>query len=151
MESGAYRTEGSGLSGLWFTWLAAMATGGFLIGKRLGRDDRRAMLTLLVAFLLMAVWSWLVHHPAVMVQVLPLWMLSHIEGVGAVPIFMVVTGVAWSKATTPNHKRLTILAVFFGCIFFLQGSLWMLQAVTRVLLRASCMRDGLTALRHPDQ
>ncbi|MEX2214448.1 MAG: cysteine peptidase family C39 domain-containing protein [Phycisphaeraceae bacterium] len=112
---------------LWFTFLAALAAGGFLLGRRLGREDRRAVLTMLVAFTMMAVWSWLVHHPAVMVQILPLWMLSHIEGVGAVPIFMIVTGVAWARATLPGHKRLTILAAFFGGIFFLQGSLWMLQ------------------------
>jgi hypothetical protein len=119
----------------WFIWLSVLALGGLMLGVRLGRGhDRRAVFVLVVAVVLIALWSWLQRNPAVAVNAIPVWLLTHIEGAGAVPLFMLVTGVAWSRARKPAQKRLTILAAFFGGLFFLQGSMWMLQSTPHSVL-----------------
>ncbi len=131
------------MSAIWFTWLALLAVGGFLLGTRLGRgNDRRAAGAMLLAVGLIGLWTWLQRNPSVAVNAIPLWLLSQVEGAGAVPLFMLLTGVAWSRAKLPNQKRLTILAAFFGGIFFLQGSLWMLQTTPRSALGST--RNGGT-------
>lgn len=114
---------------LWFGILALTAVGGFMLGRRLGCGPaHRAWLGMLVALGVMTLWTWLLRHPAVAVNALPVEMLSYVEGGGAVPLFMVIVGVAFGKAQTPGQRRLTVLAAFFGGVFFLQGSMWMLQS-----------------------
>ncbi len=123
------------MSVLWFSWLATLALGGFLLGLRIGRGEaRRACGAMILAVALIGLWAWLLHRPSVAVQALPVWLLTHVEGIGAVPLFMFITGVAWSRAVLPHQKRLTILASFFGGLFFLQGSMWMLQSSPRSVL-----------------
>ena len=123
----------------WFILLAVLAVFGFVAGNWMSRGSRQR--TVLVgggALGLLAIWVWLLHHPAVAVHVLPVSVLAHVEGVGAVPLFMAIVGVAWTNASLPRQRRITILAAFFGGIFFLQGSLWMLQsAPARVLGESS--------------
>lgn len=132
-----------------FTWLATLAVGGFLLGMRLGRgSDRRAVVVLLMAISLIGLWSWLLRNPSVAVNAVPVWLLSHVEGAGAVPLFMVVTGVAWSRAQRPSQKRATILAAFFGVVFFVQGSMWMLQTTPRSVLGSK--RQGVLTMQSQD-
>ncbi len=123
----------------WFILLSVLAVLGFIAGNRLSRGSRqRAALVGGGALSLLAIWVWLLHHPAVAVHVLPVSVLAHVEGVGAVPMFMAIVGVAWTNASLPRQRRITILAAFFGGIFFLQGSIWMLQsAPARVLGESS--------------
>lgn len=147
---GLRREEGVRVSVLWFSWLAALALGGFLLGTRLGRGDaRRACGAMVLSVSLIALWAWLSRNPAVAVNAIPVWLLSHIEGIGAVPLFMIVTGVAWSRAQLPHQKRLTILAAFFGGIFFLQGSMWMLQTSPRSVL-GSARSQGAVVMQTQD-
>lgn len=130
---------------LWFTSMAALGVAGFMVGNRLGRgNDRRAWLTMLVALGLITLWAWLLRNPSIAVRAIPVWMLSHIEGVGAVPLFMIITGVAWSRAQHPHQKRVTVLAAFFGGLFFLQGSLWMLQTTPRNVLGGTHTEGAVT-------
>ena len=113
---------------VWFSFLVALGVGGFCLGARAGRAGRsRAIAAMMLAIGLIGLWAWLLHNPSVAVLVIPVSVLSYLEGAGAVPMFMVVVGVAWSLAQLPHQKRLTILAAFFGGVFFLQGSVWMLQ------------------------
>ncbi len=138
------------MSGLWFTWLALLALGGFLLGNRLGRGDaRRALVAMFAAVALIAAWTWLMRNPAVAVNAMPVWFLSHVEGSGSVPLFMLVTGIAWSRAQLAHQKRLTILAAFFGGLFFLQGSMWMLQTTPRSVLGGS-RSPGMITLQSQD-
>lgn len=133
----------------WFTWLAALGLCGFLLGVRLGRgNDRRAFVVLVASIGLIVLWSWLLKNPSVAVNAIPVWLLSHVEGAGAVPLFMLVTGIAWSKAQRPSQKRLTILAAFFGAVFFLQGSMWMLQSTPRSVLGST--RQGMVTMQTQD-
>jgi len=133
------------LSGLWFTWLALLAIGGFLLGNRLGRgDSRRACTAMIASVVLIAGWTWLMRNPAVALGAMPIWFLSHVEGTGSVPLFMLVTGIAWSRAQLAHQKRLTILAAFFGGLFFLQGSMWMLQSTPSSVLGSTRSTTGIT-------
>jgi predicted double-glycine peptidase len=63
--------------------------------------------------------------------------LRHTEGVGAVPLFMIVIGVAWSRARRPRQRRMTALAACFGAVYFVQGSMWMLQSTPTAVLGAT--------------
>lgn len=123
----------------WFILLSVLAVLGFIVGNRLSRSSRqRAILVGGGSLTLLAIWVWLLHHPAVAVHALPVSVLAHVEGVGAVPLYMAIVGVAWAHACLPRQKRITILAAFFGGVFFLQGSIWMLQsAPARVLGESS--------------
>ncbi len=133
------------MSGLWFTWLALLAIGGFLLGNRLGRgDSRRACTAMIASVVLIAGWTWLMRNPAVALGAMPIWFLSHVEGTGSVPLFMLVTGIAWSRAQLAHQKRLTILAAFFGGLFFLQGSMWMLQSTPSSVLGSTRSTTGIT-------
>lgn len=113
----------------WFTSIAALSTlawaGGYYLGKRSAATARSALLGGLAC---MVTWGWLHYHPAVAVKVIPLTVLTRIEGVGSVPFFMLLLGLAWSRARLPRQKRVISWAIMFGGVFFLNGSLWMLQS-----------------------
>jgi Peptidase C39 family len=126
----------------WFTALAALAVLGFCAGHRLGRGPAyRAWASLAMSLLLLFVWSWLERHPAVAVNAIPPHVLSYLEGAGGVPFFMFIIGVAWSRSRLPRQRRVTALAAVMGTIYFLQGSLWMIQTTPSSALGQSPGRD----------
>lgn len=73
------------------------------------------------------IWAWLTRHPAVAVRVIPLEVLSRMEGIGAAPFFAFVIGVAWSMGELRRQRALIVMASIVGAGYFLQGGLWMLQ------------------------
>lgn len=108
---------------------------GFRLGHRVGQGaDRRTWSTLIVALGMLGLWTWLQHHPGIAVRVIPVGLLSYIEGVAGVPVFLFITGVAWARATRMHQKRLTALAACLGGVIFLQGSMWMLQTTPSAAL-----------------
>lgn len=113
----------------WFVTIASLASlawaGGYYLGKK---SVAVARATLLAGLTCMAVWGWLHYHPAVAVKLIPLAVLSPIEGVGSVPIFMLLLGLAWSRARLPRQKRVITWAIMFGAVFFIHGGMWMLQS-----------------------
>lgn len=113
----------------WFISIAALSSlawaGGYYLGKRSVSVARSAVL---VGLTCLIVWSWLHYHPSVAVRVIPLAILTRIEGVGSVPIFMFLLGLAWSRARVPRQKRVITWAIMFGWVFFLNGALWMIQS-----------------------
>ncbi len=113
----------------WFISIAALSSLAWAGGYYLGNHSvpvARATLVLGLGCLL--AWGWLRYHPAVALELIPLPLLSRIEGVGSVPFFMLLLGLAWSRAQIPRQKRLISWAVMFGWVFFLNGALWMLQS-----------------------
>lgn len=119
----------------WFFLLALLAATGFRLGHRVGLGaDYRAWITLVMALGLLAFWTWLQHHPGIAVRIIPVQLLSYIEGVASVPVFLFIIGVAWARATGMQQKRLTILAGCLGGVFFLQGGMWMLQTTPSAAL-----------------
>lgn len=113
----------------WFISIASVCSlawaGGYYLGRRSAATARA---TLIAGLACMGIWTWLTYHPAVAVVLIPLPILSSIEGVGSVPFFMLLLGLAWSKARIPRQKRLITWAIMFGAVFFLNGGLWMLQS-----------------------
>ena len=113
----------------WFVSIASISSlawaGGYYLGKH---SVAVARTSLLCGLMLMLVWCWLHYHPAVAVNIIPLSILTKIEGVGSVPIFMLLLGLAWSRAKLPRQKRVISWAIMFGGVFFINGALWMLQS-----------------------
>ncbi len=113
----------------WFISIASLSSlawaGGYYLGKRSAAMARSVLLCGLACML---TWIWLHNHPAVAVKLIPLMVLTRIEGVGGVPFFMLLLGLAWARASQPRQKRLITWAVMFGAVFFIHGGLWMLQS-----------------------
>jgi predicted double-glycine peptidase len=113
----------------WFVTIASLSSlawaGGYYLGKR---SSSVARATLLAGLACMGVWVWLHYHPAVAVKLIPVTLLSRIEGVGSVPIFMLLLGLAWARAQLPRQKRVISWAIMFGAVFFIHGGMWMLQS-----------------------
>jgi predicted double-glycine peptidase len=113
----------------WFISIASLSSlawaGGYYLGKRSAVSARA---TLMGGLACMGTWVWLSYHPAVAVRLIPLPVLTIIEGVGSVPFFMLLLGLAWSRAKIARQKRLITWAMMFGAVFFVNGGLWMLQS-----------------------
>lgn len=113
----------------WFISIASLSSlawaGGYYLGRRSAAAVRA---TLLAGLACMGTWVWLSYHPAVAVKLIPLSILTSIEGVASVPFFMLLLGLAWSKAKLSSQKRLISWAMMFGAVFFVNGGLWMLQS-----------------------
>jgi len=113
----------------WFISIASLSSlawaGGYYMG-RISAGYARAVL--MVGFACMGMWLWLHYHPAVAVKIIPVSILSRIEGVGSVPFFMLLLGLAWARSQVARQKRLVIWAVMLGMVFFVNGGLWMLQS-----------------------
>lgn len=113
----------------WFISIASLSslawTGGYYLGKQSAASARA---TLFGGLACMGTWVWLTYHPAVAVKIIPLGILTCIEGVGSVPFFMLLLGLAWSRARMPRQKRVISWAIMLGAIFFINGGLWMLQS-----------------------
>ncbi len=98
-------------------------------GSRVGRlEDRlRRGMIVAVVFGLLLLWAWLSRHPAVAVRVIPLEVLSRLEGIGAAPLFMFMIGVAWTMGELRRQRALVIVGGLIGMGYFVQGGLWMVQ------------------------
>ena len=112
-----------------FALLAWVSLGAAVLGVRLGGSSpRRARLTVALALIGMVAWAWLTRHPEAAVRLVPPEVLAQVEGVGCVPLFMLIVGVAWACSTLRRQRQAVAWAAVFGGVFFLQGGLWMLQA-----------------------
>jgi Peptidase C39 family len=113
----------------WFVSIASLSSlawaGGYYMGRR---SAGHARAVLLIGLASMGTWLWLHYNPAVAVRVIPLSILSQIEGVGNVPFFMLLLGLAWARSQRARQKRLVLWAVVLGIVFFVNGGLWMLQS-----------------------
>ena len=131
-------------SASWFVLTAMVAIGGWLVGVYLGKNKNLAMgrLGMVVGLLMMAAWVWLIRHPAVAVRIVPLGVMSRLEGIGAVPMFMLVVGVAWGRSRVMRQKYLAGWACVLGAIYFLHGGIWMLQTTPTQALGNELDRSG---------
>lgn len=126
----------------WFVGLAGLAVGALAFGawaaRHGGWSTRIAMAGGLV---LLGVWVYLIHHPAVAVRVIPVNVLSYIEGTAAVPLFMIVVGVAWGRSQLPRQRRLVFWAAVIGAVYFCNGGMWMLQTTPQIGFAETVERD----------
>ncbi|MEE9405447.1 MAG: cysteine peptidase family C39 domain-containing protein [Algisphaera sp.] len=72
-------------------------------------------------------WAWLVHRPAVAVEMIPVGILSRVEGFGGVPAFMFMLGVAWARSRLNRQRMLVAWSAAFGAVYFVNGGIWLLQ------------------------
>lgn len=128
----------------WFLILAALSCGGFLIGTRLGHAaPRRAWITMSASLLLILIWQWLQQQPHLVVLAIPAHILSYMEGIAAVPLFMLIVGTLWSLATFPRQRRWAAVGLMVGVLYFLSGGWWMLQSTPRQAFAHSLVEDGV--------
>lgn len=117
----------------WFIALAASAAAAWGIGAVVGRRrPKYAAAAILIAVALLAGWTFLSRNPSVAVQIIPVYVLSHIEGVAAVPVFLFIMGLLFAKAQVPRQKRVAAWATLLGGVYFMQGGLWLIQAAPQV-------------------
>jgi len=116
-------------STLWFIGISLSLPLAWLAGCRMGRtpDATRRGVYLGVAVGVMILWAWLIRHPAVAVNVIPLSVLARLEGVGAAPVFMFVVGIAWSFGQLKRQRAIVVVAVLLATGYFYRGGFWMLQ------------------------
>ncbi|QDU33596.1 Peptidase C39 family protein [Poriferisphaera corsica] len=126
----------------WFLLSALVAVGGWMLGLRLGRNGNPSVgrVGIAVGIILLGTWAWLVRNPSVAVQVIPVSILSMVEGIGAVPIFMLVIGIAWSKSQQTRQKYVVGWACVLGTVYFLHGGIWMLQTTPKESLASEVDR-----------
>ena len=113
---------------VWFILIALLGVLGGWCGIVLGRGPAwQGRLAITIGVLCLITWAFLARHPSVAVQLIPLSLLSRIEGTGAMPLFMLVVGVAWSRGQVTRQKRLAAWSAMLGLVYFVQGGMWMLQ------------------------
>ena len=125
-------------SEIWFLCQALLGVAMLLLGWRLGRARvamARAGLGAGLAWL--CGWAWLLRRPDVALEVIPLDVLSHTEGTGALPGFMLIIGVLWSRCTAVRQRRTVAAAVLLGIVYFFNGGFWMIQSSPRETLGKS--------------
>ena len=110
------------LGAVLFTGLAGGA--GVLLGRG-APGTLRASVGGAVAWMLG--WAWLVHHPEVALEFIPVEFLSRIEGFGGVPAFMFLLGVLWSQTCLNRQRMVVAWAAAFGGVYFVNGGMWLLQ------------------------
>jgi len=117
-------------STVWFVMVFSAAAMAAAAGMKVGRGPVAAWrCTLVFAVGAMFAWAWLVRRPDVAVQLIPVGVLSKIEGVAAVPVFMLMIGIAWTRSRQTRQRSVVATAAALGLLYFVQGGLWMLQPV----------------------
>ena len=133
----------------WFLLVGALSWGAWLGGARLGGVSvQHARSVLAVAGSMLVIWTWLMKRPAVAAEVMPVWLLSHIEGIGALPWFVLLLGAAWSRAQRPRQRVLIGWALLLGLMVFVNGGSWMLQSTPSAVMGAQ--RGQRTVLQTQD-
>ena len=119
---------GNDVSHLWFIGIAALTAAAWMLGLRIGRRSAwTGRCGIVVGLLLILLWAWLIRHPATAVRVVPLPILSRVEGVGGVPIFMLILGIAWARSRVARQRHVIAWAIMLGAIHFVNGGRWLLQ------------------------
>ncbi|MEM9916374.1 MAG: cysteine peptidase family C39 domain-containing protein [Planctomycetota bacterium] len=122
----------------WFIGITLFTVLAWLVGVRLGRGSAwTGRITITLGVVLMLGWGWLIRHPATAVNVLPVSLLSQIEGVGGVPLFMLILGTAWSRSEVLRQRVVIAWAMMFGVIYFVNGGMWMLQKTPTAVMGQS--------------
>lgn len=132
------------LSVYWFVGIALVTVLSWLIGVRLGRGPTwLGRWGLLLAGAMMIGWGWLVHHPSIAVSLIPLSLLSRIEGVGGVPVFMFILGIAWARSCIRRQRLVISWAMLIGTIYFVNGGMWLLQQTPSSVMGQSQSGDAV--------
>ncbi|MEM1211827.1 MAG: cysteine peptidase family C39 domain-containing protein [Planctomycetota bacterium] len=125
-----------------FVFTVLLSVVGWWLGARVGRVGGPWHWLVVVGMLVMLIgWAVLQRRPDWGLQVLPIWVLSRLEGVGGVPLFMVMCGVAWARCGGIRERRLVGGAAVFACVYLVHGGLWMLQPTASWALAETVQGD----------
>jgi predicted double-glycine peptidase len=115
---------------IWFAALVVLSILSGGAGVWVGRHVRRRLVTvaIIAVLLMLAGWSILQRNPALATSLLPLTLLAHLEGLGGVPWFMAILGLAWAVTEKASQRRTLVLAATLGGVFFLHNGVWMLKS-----------------------
>ncbi len=128
---------------LWFLLMSSLTLLALVVGCMLARGSKTiARLTLALALMLLFLWVYLIHTPALAVLVIPPSILTYLEGTAAAPLFMIVIGCALAFAHLPRQRRLVKIAMLCGLFYFLNGGFWMLQTTPTAVLGRDLPTDG---------
>lgn len=128
----------------WFLIMAILSTAGFITGIHYGHGSRRrAWLTIAVSLTLMFGWQGLQQQPSWIVKAIPATLLSYLEGVAAVPLFMWIVGTLWALAKFPGQRRWAVAGLIVGILYFLSGGWWMLQTTPRQAFANGVVEGGI--------
>lgn len=129
---------------VWFLIMATLSVAGFAAGRQLGRARLgRVSLWLTLAMVLLALWVWLYNHPDIAVKIIPLSILSQIEGTAAAPMFMLILGVAWARSKIARQRFVVLAAIAVGVMYFIRGGLWMIQPMPASALADEAAPDQI--------
>ncbi len=114
---------------LWFILVLVALPLAWLAGRRASaiRDHTRRACVIGGVFLLLMGWAVMIHHPATAVELIPVWALARLEGIGAAPLFVFVLAVGWRLASLRRQRAIMIVGMFMGLGYFLHGGLWMMR------------------------
>ncbi len=116
------------ISVVWFAVLVSLSILGWVLGWQAGK--LRSPIRVLIAFTavgLIVFCGYMTREPYVPLSFLPTTVVSAMEGVSAVPFFMLLMGLGYARSNLPRHKRLTLAAMAFGAVYFFTGGFWMIQ------------------------
>ncbi len=126
----------------WFIAILGVSALSLMLGLHLGRGPKsHGRIGLIIGVVLLGLWAWLMKNPAVALEIIPLQVLSRIEGTAAVPVFFAVVGIAWSRSRLSRQRRLVAWAFVLGAIYLIQGGAWMLQSTPSVGFAQTIKRD----------
>ncbi|MEQ9453325.1 MAG: hypothetical protein RLN76_01870 [Phycisphaeraceae bacterium] len=116
-------------SSLWFAGLLGLSVMAWWGGVRLTRGRPWVAESVIVGSLVwLGVWAWLMHNPEVTLRIIPAGVLSFVEGVGSVPVFMLLAGAAFGRAAGWRQGGVTAAAGALGLVYLFYGGWWMLQS-----------------------
>jgi len=116
-----------------FIALLALAGTCFILGRWLGRRPKHvAQIAVFATVGLIALAALPRFRPALVAEVVPLWLLAHLEGVLGVMPWMTLVGVLSSSRLSTALRRSSPLLVVMGLVYFLYGAIWMVLPVIAI-------------------
>ena len=112
----------------WFLIAVMASLAAWLGGRRAGTAGAiPARVAAAVGVALLLAWTWLLRHPSVGVQVVPIAVFARLEGIGSLPMFALILGVCWERARVVRQRAVVGWAAAVGLVYLVNGGGWLLQ------------------------
>ncbi|QDU71347.1 cysteine peptidase family C39 domain-containing protein [Mucisphaera calidilacus] len=116
-------------SSVWFLAILILSVATWFLGVQIARKRPDISDALIIGGLVgLGVWAWLMHRPDVGTQLIPTRVLAYLEGVGSVPLFMLLVGAAFGRSRSTREGGFTAMAGMLGMVYLFYGGWWMLQS-----------------------
>jgi predicted double-glycine peptidase len=116
----------------WFVLLMLVTLALAWLGQRAAQlPGRGAGVVGIAGLLTLMVLSYLGHHAALMLHVLPLHVVQYLEGTVGLPVLGLVLALAWSKSTCLRQRVVVGAGTAVAVLVFLYSSAWMILPAPR--------------------